>query len=64
MEHGQSDQRFTNWGSLDYCTVSVALRVAEPYVARIVEDVPCTAPVVTVKVMLLAPAGKVAVDGT
>ena len=47
-----------------YCTVSVALRVVEPYVARIVEEVPCTAPVVTVKVTLRAPAGMVAVDGT
>lgn len=47
-----------------YCTVSVALRVVEPYVARIVEEVPCTAPVVTVNVTLPAPAGTVAGDGT
>jgi hypothetical protein len=29
-----------------------------------VEEVPCTAPVVTVKFTLFAPAGIVAVDGT
>ena len=47
-----------------YCTVSVALRVVERYVPPIVEEVPCTAPVVTVKVMLFTPAGIVAADGT
>jgi len=42
----------------------VALRVVERYVPEIVEDVPCTALVVTVKVVLLDPAGMVTEDGT
>jgi hypothetical protein len=42
----------------------VALLVVERYMLRIVEEVPCTAPVVTVKVTLFTLAGIVAVDGT
>lgn len=42
----------------------MALRVVERYVPEIVEDVPCTALVVTVKVLLLDPAGIVTEDGT
>jgi hypothetical protein len=44
--------------------VSAALRVVERYVPEIVEDVPCTALVVTVKVVLLDPVGIVTEDGT
>jgi hypothetical protein len=44
--------------------VSVALRVVERYVPEIVEDVPCTALVVTVNVLLLDPAGMVTEEGT
>jgi hypothetical protein len=44
--------------------VNVAILVVERYVPRIVEDVPCTAPVVTVKVTLLEATGTVAVNGT
>jgi hypothetical protein len=44
--------------------VSVALRVVERYVPEIVEDVPWTALVVTVKVALLDPAGIVTEDAT
>jgi len=44
--------------------VSVALRVVERYVPEILEDVPWTALVVTVKVVLLEPAGIVTEDGT
>jgi len=47
-----------------YRTVNVALLVVERYVPRIVENAPCSAPVVTVKVTLFASAGIVAVDGT
>jgi hypothetical protein len=44
--------------------VSVALRVVERYVPEIVKDVPCTALVVTVNVLLLDPAGMVTEEGT
>jgi hypothetical protein len=44
--------------------VSVALRVVERYVPEMVDDVPWTALVVTVKVLLLEPAGIVTEDGT
>lgn len=44
--------------------MSVALRVVERYVPEIVEDVPCTALVVTVNVLLLDPAGMVTEEGT
>jgi hypothetical protein len=42
----------------------VALRVVERYVPEILEDVPWTALVVTVKVVLVEPAGMVADAGT
>jgi hypothetical protein len=44
--------------------VSIALRVTERYVPEIVEDVPWTALVVTVNVVLREPGGTVADDGT
>jgi hypothetical protein len=47
-----------------YWTVSVALLVVERYVPRTAADVPCTALVVTVNVVLEAPAGMVADAGT
>jgi hypothetical protein len=48
-----------------YCTVRVALRVVTRYLPEIVKDVwEGTATVETVNVVLFAPAGIVAVDGT
>lgn len=47
-----------------YWIVSVALRVVERYVPEILEDVPWTALVVTVKVVVVEPAGIVTDAGT
>jgi hypothetical protein len=54
------------WGRFasPYWIVSVALRVVERYVPEMIDDVPWTALVVTVKVVLLEPAGIVTEDGT